>query len=72
MVSLLESAWKRGELDALPLPVVVLASNGIYYQRLRQIYLEKLEESSLLGRLPDLWPDHWKDQPNPCTISSIR
>ena len=52
MVSLLESAFKRGELDPLPLPIMVLASNGIYYQRLRQIYLEKLEESTLLGRLP--------------------
>jgi len=57
MVSLLEETWKRGELEQLPIPILVLASNGIYYQRLRQIYLEKLEESTLLGRLPDLWPD---------------
>jgi hypothetical protein len=57
MVSLLEAVFKRNELENLPIPIVVLASNGIYYQRLRQIYLEKLEESTLLGRLPDLWPD---------------
>src|SRR5205807_381409 len=57
MVSLLEETYKEGELERLPIPILVLASNGIYYQRLRQIYLEKLEESTLLGRLPDLWPD---------------
>src|SRR3954466_3255559 len=57
LVSLLEATSKRSELESLPIPIVVLASNGIYYQRLRQIYLEKLEESTLLGRLPDLWPD---------------
>jgi hypothetical protein len=39
------------------LPHVVLCSNGIYFQRVRQFYLEKLEEGTLLGRLPDLWPD---------------
>ncbi|MCI0745619.1 MAG: hypothetical protein L0Y58_09465, partial [Verrucomicrobia subdivision 3 bacterium] len=33
------------------------SSNGIYFQRLRQIFIEKLEEATLLGRLPDLWPD---------------
>ncbi len=43
--------------DAVPeLPALVLAANGIYFQRVRQFLLEKLEESTLLGRLPDLWP----------------
>ena len=56
-VQLLEAANEKGELSALPLPIVVLCSNGIYFQRIRQILLEKLEESTLLGRLPDLWPD---------------
>lgn len=57
LVQLLEAASERGELEQLPLPIVVLSSNGIYYQRLRQIFIEKLEEATLLGRLPDLWPD---------------
>ena len=58
-VSLLERASETGTLDpaALPLPLLVLCSNGIYFQRIRQVFLEKLEESTLLGRLPDLWPD---------------
>jgi hypothetical protein len=56
-VELLEAAYERGELEQLPFPIVVLSSNGIYYQRLRQIFIEKLEEATLLGRLPDLWPD---------------
>jgi hypothetical protein len=58
-VELLERAHSAGGLSggSLPLPQVVLCSNGIYFQRLRQIYLEKLEEATLLGRLPDLWPD---------------
>ncbi|HMJ65448.1 MAG TPA: hypothetical protein VK615_08850, partial [Candidatus Binatia bacterium] len=57
LVELLERIFERGELDRLPLPIMVLSSNGIYYQRLRQIFIEKLEEATLLGRLPDLWPD---------------
>jgi ketopantoate reductase len=57
LVQLLERAYENGELEQLPLPTVVLSSNGIYYQRLRQIFIEKLEEATLLGRLPDLWPD---------------
>lgn len=57
LVQLLEAGYERGELDDLPIPTVVLSSNGIYYQRLRQIFIEKLEEATLLGRLPDLWPD---------------
>jgi len=39
------------------LPLIVLSSNGIYYQRVRQIFIEKLEEATLFGRLPDLWPE---------------
>jgi len=39
------------------LPLIVLSSNGIYYQRVRQIFIEKLEEGTLFGRLPDLWPE---------------
>ncbi|HMC27098.1 MAG TPA: hypothetical protein VKM56_04810 [Verrucomicrobiae bacterium] len=56
-VALMEAAYEAGELETLPLPVVVLCSNGIYFQRIRQIYIEKIEEATLLGRLPDLWPD---------------
>ena len=37
------------------LPVVILSSNGIYYQRVRRYLVESLEESMLYGRLPDLW-----------------
>jgi hypothetical protein len=39
------------------LPLLVLCANGIYYQRVRRSFIELLEESTLLGRLPDLWPD---------------
>jgi hypothetical protein len=38
-------------------PCLVLCSNGIYFQRVRQVLVEKLEEATLFGRLPDLWPD---------------
>ncbi|HXG47394.1 MAG TPA: hypothetical protein VNO52_07215 [Methylomirabilota bacterium] len=57
-VELLERVFEEGGLwgGALPIPIVVLSSNGIYFQRLRQIYIEKIEEATLLGRLPDLWP----------------
>jgi len=60
------SSWVRlfeklhtedGAAGVEELPVLVLASNGIYFQRVRQFLLERLEESTLLGRLPDLWPD---------------
>lgn len=43
--------------DTLAFPLVVLCANGIYFQRVRQIFVEKLEEAALFGRLPDLWPD---------------
>jgi hypothetical protein len=46
-----------GKINTADLPIIVLASNGIYYQRLRQQFIEQLEEATLLGRLPDLWPD---------------
>jgi hypothetical protein len=39
------------------LPLLVLCANGIYFQRIRRSFIELLEESTLLGRLPDLWPD---------------
>jgi hypothetical protein len=59
LVSLLEQVYQVGQLSAvsLPFPTVVLCSNGIYFQRLRLLFIEKLEESLLFGRLPDLWPD---------------
>lgn len=58
-VSLVEQSYQREPLSPrdLPLPLLVLSSNGIYFQRIRQVFIEKLEESTLLGRLPDLWPD---------------
>lgn len=58
-VRLLEIAHEEGQLapDQLPLPLLVLCSNGIYFQRIRQVFIEALEESTLMGRLPDLWPD---------------
>lgn len=59
LVGLLEQEAVEQELHAenLEFPTVVLSSNGIYFQRIRQIFVEKLEESILFGRLPDLWPD---------------
>lgn len=59
LVKLLEQLYQRGQLNAtaLPFPIVVLCANGIYFQRLRLLFLEALEESVLFGRLPDLWPE---------------
>ncbi|HEY5751912.1 MAG TPA: hypothetical protein VIT21_02080 [Chthoniobacterales bacterium] len=59
LVTLLEKMAARGDLHGSDLyfPTVVLSSNGIYFQRVRQIFVEKLEEATLFGRLPDLWPD---------------
>jgi hypothetical protein len=57
IVELLEQTNDRHELTENNLPTLVLCSNGIYYQRLRQQFIERLEEATLLGRLPDLWPD---------------
>ncbi|HEY5892995.1 MAG TPA: hypothetical protein VIT91_07165 [Chthoniobacterales bacterium] len=59
LVSLLEKMAASGDLRGgdFCFPAVVLSSNGIYFQRVRQVLVEKLEESTLFGRLPDLWPD---------------
>ena len=48
---------EEGEAAIDELPVLVLASNGIYFQRVRQFLIERLEEGTLFGRLPDLWPE---------------
>jgi hypothetical protein len=57
-VAVLEREGTVGGLrpEAIPLPLVVLCANGIYFQRVRQVFIERLEEATLLGRLPDLWP----------------
>lgn len=59
LVNLLEQAHAAEALtpETLPFPTVVLCANGIYFQRVRLLFLEKLEESVLFGRLPDLWPE---------------
>jgi hypothetical protein len=58
MIGLLERMARDEVIDQEPMrfPRFIFCSNGIYFQRLRQVFLEKLEESILLGRLPDLWP----------------
>jgi hypothetical protein len=57
-VALIERIWAAdSKVAGPPIPILVLSSNGIYFQRVRQMFIEKLEESTLLGRLPDLWPD---------------
>src|SRR6185503_14914446 len=58
-VALLERLHEQGKLSQpnIPLPIMVLSSNGIYFQRVRQFFIEKIEEATLLGHLPDLWPD---------------
>ncbi len=58
-VAVIEHAHYARRLSGedLPVPIVILCSNGIYFQRLRQLFIERLEESTLMGRLPDLWPD---------------
>ena len=58
MVELLVMLYERGSISALQesFPVFVLAANGIYFQRFRQIFVEKIEEAILFARLPDLWP----------------
>lgn len=59
IVELLILISEQGELSQpeLPFPYLILSSNGIYFQRFRQIFIEKIEEATLLGRLADLWPD---------------
>lgn len=58
-VELLERVHAAGRLadPEPPVPIVILAANGLYFQRVRQVLLEKIEESVMLGRLPDLFPD---------------
>lgn len=58
-VELLEKLHEDRELkvDPIPAPALVLSSNGIYFQRIRQVFIEKIEEATVYGRLPDLWPD---------------
>ncbi len=58
-VQLLIEIHERGQLTTknLPFPCVVLCANGIYFQRVRQFFIEKLEEGTLFGQLPDLWPE---------------
>lgn len=46
IVELLERMNDAGELAQMDLPVFVLCSNGIYYQRLRQQFIERLEEAT--------------------------
>lgn len=58
-VAVVEREHREGRLasDAARLPLLVLCANGIYFQRIRRSFIELLEESTLLGRLPDLWPE---------------
>jgi len=58
-VAAIEVEHRTGRLQAgtARLPALVLCANGIYYQRIRRSFIELLEESTLLGRLPDLWPE---------------
>jgi hypothetical protein len=59
IVRLLERLHVVGALDAAvsELPIFVLSSNGIYFQRVRQYFIEMIEEAITFGRLPELWPD---------------
>ena len=58
VVDLLVLIYEREGFESLynSLPLFVLCSNGIYFQRFRQVFIEKLEEATLFGYLPDLWP----------------
>ncbi len=57
-VAVVESEHRAGRLltGHARLPALVLCANGIYFQRLRRSFIELLEEATLLGRIPDLWP----------------
>ena len=59
IIDLLVLISERGQLENITrsMPLFVLCSNGIYFQRFRQIFIEKLEEATLFGHLPDLWPN---------------
>ncbi|MEA3211170.1 MAG: hypothetical protein QOE70_4227 [Chthoniobacter sp.] len=58
-VELLEWLHAAEGIDAAVagLPLLVLCSNGIYHLRVRRFLVEALEESTLYGRLPDLWSE---------------
>src|SRR5262245_37709301 len=58
MVGVLVASLGRAGGPKIPLafPAVILCANGIYFQRARLFFIEKLEEATLLGRVPDLWP----------------
>jgi hypothetical protein len=58
-VELLEWLHSSDGLDpaVARLPLLVLCSNGIYHLRVRRFLVEALEESTLYGRLPDLWSE---------------
>jgi hypothetical protein len=56
LLILAENTGQLSEDAPLPFPLVMFCANGIYFQRFRQILIEKLEEATLFGRLPDLWP----------------
>src|SRR5678816_4333835 len=59
VVRLLEQLEAAGALDdaVSEMPTFVLCSNGIYFQRVRQYFIEVLEEAITFGRLPELWPE---------------
>ena len=59
IVRLIERVHSAGALDeaVAELPVFVLCSNGIYFQRVRQYFIELIEEAITFGRLPELWPE---------------
>lgn len=59
IVRLIERVHSAGALDdaVSELPVFVLCSNGIYFQRVRQYFIELIEEAIAFGRLPELWPE---------------
>lgn len=56
-VLLLETLHATAQFAPQAMPTMVLAANGIYFARARQMFIERLEEATLFGRLPDLWPD---------------
>lgn len=56
-VGLLEVLFATNQLSPQAMPTLVLSANGIYFARARQMFIERLEEATLFGRLPDLWPD---------------
>lgn len=59
IVEFIEALYEDDRLfvDHPDMPKMVLCSNGIYFQRIRAVFIETLEESILYGRLPDLWPE---------------